>query len=158
MKKFSAILITALLSISLVGCSGMSNQDSGTLVGGVAGGLIGSQFGGGGGRIAATVLGTVAGAYIGNRVGSSMDATDRLKASQALENNRTNQTTQWHNPDTGNNYSLTPIKTYSKTVRHKKQYCREFIQKAVIANKTQQVYGTACRQPDGTWKVQQKKQ
>ena len=49
MKKFSAILITALLSISLVGCSGMSNQDSGTLVGGVAGGLIGSQFGGGGG-------------------------------------------------------------------------------------------------------------
>jgi surface antigen len=32
-------------------------------------------------------------------------------------------------------------------------YCREFQQTVTIGGKTESAYGTACRQPDGTWKV-----
>jgi len=148
MKKISAILLTGALSLSLAGCS--TNQDSGTLIGGVAGGLLGSQFGGGGGRIAATIIGAGAGAFIGNRIGHSMDETDKLKAQQALNDNKVGQSTSWKNPDNGNTYTVVPTKTYQTP---SKQYCREFTQTATIADKTQQLYGTACRQPDGTWKV-----
>jgi hypothetical protein len=33
------------------------------------------------------------------------------------------------------------------------RYCREFQQKVTIGGKTEEAYGTACRQPDGTWEV-----
>ncbi len=32
-------------------------------------------------------------------------------------------------------------------------YCREFQQTVTIGGKQEQAYGTACRQPDGAWKV-----
>lgn len=41
MKKIAV----ASLSLLLVGCASMNNQDVGTISGGVIGGLIGSQFG-----------------------------------------------------------------------------------------------------------------
>ena len=33
------------------------------------------------------------------------------------------------------------------------RYCREFQQAVTIGGKSQQAYGTACRQPDGSWEV-----
>lgn len=33
------------------------------------------------------------------------------------------------------------------------QYCREYIQTVTIAGKTQKGYGTACLQPDGSWRI-----
>jgi surface antigen len=35
------------------------------------------------------------------------------------------------------------------------QYCREYRQTVKVGGKTQEGYGTACRQPDGTWKIVQ---
>lgn len=32
-------------------------------------------------------------------------------------------------------------------------YCREFQQEVTIGGRTERAYGTACRQPDGAWKV-----
>ena len=32
-------------------------------------------------------------------------------------------------------------------------YCREFQHTVTIGGKTEDAYGTACRQPDGTWKI-----
>lgn len=34
-----------------------------------------------------------------------------------------------------------------------KTYCREYQSSANIAGKTQKTYGTACRQPDGSWRI-----
>jgi hypothetical protein len=34
------------------------------------------------------------------------------------------------------------------------RYCREYTATAVIAGREQQIYGTACRQPDGAWELQ----
>ncbi len=33
------------------------------------------------------------------------------------------------------------------------RYCREFLQEANIGGNSERVYGTACRNPDGSWEV-----
>ncbi|MBY0458639.1 MAG: hypothetical protein K2V38_14970, partial [Gemmataceae bacterium] len=32
-------------------------------------------------------------------------------------------------------------------------YCREFQSSGVVAGRMEQLYGTACQQPDGSWRV-----
>lgn len=34
-----------------------------------------------------------------------------------------------------------------------KQYCREFQREVIIDGKPEHAYGTACLQPDGSWKI-----
>jgi surface antigen len=52
-------------------------------------------------------------------------------------------------PDTRNTYTVTPIRTYTMA----EGPCREFTLDAQIGGKTAQIYGAACRQSDGSWKV-----
>ncbi|MCD6040187.1 MAG: hypothetical protein K0S27_1587 [Gammaproteobacteria bacterium] len=150
MKKLFFILVNLLAMVSLTSCSNVSNQDMGTLAGGVAGGLLGSQFGGGAGQLVAIGAGTLAGAYIGNKLGQNMDETDKLKMTQTLETNAVGQPAYWKNNKTGTSYTVTP--TQNVTV-HGNRYCREYHTNAVVAGKQQQVYGTACRQADGSWEI-----
>ncbi len=97
---------------------------------------------------------TLAGAAAGAAVGKLLDRADRLAMQQtynsALETGRTNQTSTWRNPDSGHSGTVTPIKTYRTSGG---QYCREYQQTVNIGGRTEQAYGTACRQPDGSWKV-----
>lgn len=37
--------------------------------------------------------------------------------------------------------------------RADRTYCREYTTQTTIAGKRQQTYGTACRQPDGSWRI-----
>lgn len=150
MKKLIATITAIGVSVSLTGCSNMTKQDVGTVSGGVIGGLIGSQFGGGTGQLLAIGVGTLAGAYLGNSIGKSMDDTDRLKMNQALENQPVGQPAYWKNQNTGTTYKVTPTRNVQV---HGNRYCREYRTTADIAGKQQQIYGTACRQPDGSWKV-----
>lgn len=148
MKK----IIIASLSASLLvaGCAPMNNEGGATVAGGVIGGLLGSQFGGGpAGRLAATAGGALVGAYIGGQIGRTMDRLDRLEMQRALETAPTGKVVVWTNPDTGYHYTVVPTRTYY----HESQPCREYTTKAVIGGKTQQVYGKACRQADGSWRV-----
>lgn len=151
MKKITAAMLVALTSISLVACDNMSNQDVGTVSGAVIGGLVGSRFGGGSGQLVAIGAGTLAGAYIGGQIGRSMDAQDRARMNSAFENNVVGQPAYWQNPNTGASYDVVP--TQNVTVNGN-PYCREYSSTAIIAGKKQQVYGTACRMPDGTWQQQ----
>lgn len=137
--------------VALAGCAYQGTQEqTGMVIGGALGGLLGSQVGGGHGRIAATILGTLGGAAIGGSIGRSMDETDRLKTALALENVRTGVPSTWRNPDTGYQYSVTPTQTYETSSGP----CREYTIDAVVGGKTEQVYGTACRQSDGSWRIQ----
>jgi surface antigen len=149
MKKFLTPLILT-CCLSLTACENMSKQDVGVLSGGVIGGLVGSQFGQGGGQILAIGAGAAAGALIGGAIGKNMDETDRLRMNQALENNNIGQPAYWKNSRTGTNYTVVP--THNVTV-HGNRYCREYRTVANIGGRNQQIYGTACRQPDGAWKV-----
>ena len=92
---------------------------------------------------------------LGGAVGDRMDAADRRYATQAasraLESNRSGTPTTWRNPDSGNHGTIKPVRTYQKPSG---QYCREYQQKVIIGGKEHDSYGTACRMPDGSWKVQ----
>jgi surface antigen len=154
MRKLFSIFILFTL---LLGCANDPNrkQNMGTILGGATGALLGSAIGGGDGKILAIAVGAVGGAIIGNQIGKSMDETDKLKleinAQKSLESTPSGKTTTWRNPDTGNYGTFTPQKTYETS----NGYCREFTQQVTVAGKTQNAYGTACRQPDGSWKINQ---
>ena len=153
-KLISAILIMS-IGAALAGCaqpnSSVTKQDVGVMSGGVIGGLIGSRFGGGGGQIAAIAAGTLAGAFIGGAIGKNMDDTDRLQMSRSLESNPVGKPAYWRNENTGASYTVVPVKNVSYNGN---PYCREYRTTANIGGQRQQVYGTACRQPDGAWQVQ----
>lgn len=68
----------------------------------------------------------------------------------SLENARTNQATVCENPDTGSFGSVTPVETFQD--QHG-QYCREYEQTIVIEGREHRAYGTACREPDGSWQI-----
>jgi hypothetical protein len=69
-------------------------------------------------------------------------------AQQALEYARTDESTSWINPDTGSEGTFTPVATREG---QDGQVCREYSITAIIAGQPEQVYGIACRQPDGSW-------
>ncbi|ODN42152.1 hypothetical protein BGC07_03335 [Piscirickettsia litoralis] len=148
----SLIVITALIA----GCAqNFNRQEVGAATGAVVGGVAGQMFGKGSGRVAMAIGGAVLGGLIGSKIGQSMDQQDKVKLNQSLETAKTGQVKRWRNPDTGNRYSVEPVRTYQRYNKQEQrnQYCREFQQKAIIAGQEQQIYGTACRQPDGTWKI-----
>jgi surface antigen len=143
-------IIAVCVALTLFGCStAPSKQDQGMIIGAIAGGILGHQVGGGSGQVLATMIGTVAGAAIGGSIGRTMDDYDRMNASAALENVRTGVPSTWVNPDTGYEYVMTPTNTYDSGTGP----CREYTLDATIGGKTEQIYGTACRQADGSWKV-----
>jgi surface antigen len=147
------VLLLAAFSLSLAisACAGQGpREQSGMVIGGTLGGLLGAQVHDRGLAPVAIVAGTLAGAAIGGAVGKSMDETDRIKAAQSLETVRTGVPSTWRNPDTGVDYQFTP----TKTVETAAGPCREYTMDAVIGGKKETVYGTACRQSDGTWKIQ----
>jgi len=147
------MLPAAALAVALTvsGCAGdRPNEGAGMVIGGALGGLLGSQAGRHHDNVTAIIVGTLAGAAIGGAVGRSMDQTDRLRTAAALENVRTGVPTSWQNPDTGNEFTVTPTRTYDSGGTP----CREYTMDALIGGKTQKVYGTACRQADGSWKIE----
>jgi surface antigen len=142
-------LLICICSMSLIACS-MNNQDVGVVTGGLAGGLLGSTVGQGSGRMLAIAAGTLAGAYIGGAVGKNMDDNDKRRMNSALENNNIGKPAYWHNANTGADYQMIPTKNVTVDGN---DYCREYRTVANIGGKKQQMYGTACRQPDGSWQA-----
>jgi surface antigen len=121
----------------------------GGVLGGAAGGLLGSQIGKGTGNTIATIGGVVIGALVGGTIGGQMDAADFACVGQALEYAPSSRAVTWNNPDQGAAYQVTPMRTFQVQGRQ----CREYQTVATIAGRTQQVHGTACRQPDGSWQI-----
>lgn len=146
--------ITVLTAMSLVllldGCETTTHGQEGEVIGGVIGGVLGAQVGEGSGRTAAIIIGAIAGAMIGRHVGESMDETDRTKTARVLNDYRTGEPATWTNPDNGNQYTVTPTRTYEQSTGP----CREFQLDATVGGKAEEVYGTACLQADGSWLVE----
>jgi len=150
-SSFKSTLL-ALVSLSiLTSCVSQNrpNEGSGMIIGGIIGGIIGHDIGRGHGRTMATVIGSMIGTSIGGNIGRIMDENDRLKVAHSLETIRTGVSTKWQNPDTGYLYKVVPTRTYQLG----KQPCREYQVDATIGGKPEQIFGTACRQADGSWKV-----
>lgn len=153
MKLVSKPTTAAVIALSLMlgGCTQQpTKQDAGMVIGGVLGGVLGSQVGGGHGRTAAIIVGTLAGAAIGGALGKTMDDVDRMKTAASLETVRTGVPSTWKNPDSGNQYTVTPTRTYEVASGP----CREYTIDAVIEGRREKVHGTACRDAEGNWRTQ----
>jgi surface antigen len=154
-----SIILLLVVAVTTASCTQLSQgvQDNpkavlGALGGAALGGGIAALAGGGTGAIVGATLG---GALLGGFVGNRLDARDKQMAAQAaqqaFESSQAGQPTVWNNPDSGNSGSITPTRTYQLA---NGAYCRQYQQTIRIGGEPQQSYGTACRQPDGTWKIQ----
>ena len=156
MKAFKSIILTTALAFTLSACADGpgTKQMVGAVLGGATGGFLGSKVGGGKGRLAAIAGGTALGLFLGNGAGKSLDRADKMQAAQvsnaALEKLPSGTTSGWKNPDSGNSGTVTPTRTYQASSG---QYCREYQQSVTVGGRTESAFGTACRQPDGGWKV-----
>ncbi len=154
-NRITTVLAASLTALSLSACDYGTKEGIGTIAGAGLGAWAGSAVESrGDGGVVAVAVGTVLGGLIGNQIGKGLDKVDRQEARQAqysgLEYGRSGQTNQWYNPDSGNGGSITPKAAYQNKSG---QYCREYQQNISVGGKTETAYGTACRQPDGTWKV-----
>lgn len=154
MNYIKVLLIIAALSTA--GCAGRGDKETvGGLTGAALGGLLGAQFGSGSGKLAGTAIGVLVGGLMGSEVGRSMDEVDRIKANQAVVQAQSapiGESITWNNPESGHEGSITPTRDgYSDSGN----YCREFYQTVTIGGETQDAYGIACRQPDGSWRIVQ---
>lgn len=162
----------------LYGCSGgnvmTQNQQTGTVIGALAGGIIGSQFGDSTpGKIGGAAIGASVGSMIGNKIGKDVDnkggshhsyqnedinrrndealmVQSRLKA---LEYSPSGKSVQWRNKDSGNYGYVKVVRTYFQP--NSGDYCRDFIQTCIMPafNEEIKTQGTACKSKSGVWEI-----
>jgi surface antigen len=94
-------------------------------------------------------LGAMAGGYIGGELDKADRAAAERTCQQALESGISGKKVIWSNPDNGNSAIFIPQPAYET----RQGYCREFQQTIIVGGRPQQGYGTACRQPDGSWQI-----
>ena len=152
MKK---LMMIGLVTLPLLGgCA--TKMQTGTAIGALTGGALAYGLGqDSSNKEVWTVLGIGLGAMIGQSIGQQLDERDRYLMAQTFEHTMekapTNASGQWQNPDTGHGGTITP----TNTIVTNGTPCREFTQTVSIGGQMQEAYGTACRQADGSWKIQQ---
>jgi surface antigen len=134
------LIVTIGVSLSAGACA--TKSATGTAVGGVTGGALGYAVGG----TTGLVIGGLLGGFVGHAAGAQMEAEDRRRAALALEQNRM---MQWENQQSGADYRIEPQGTRYIQGRE----CRDFRLLADIEGKPDEITGTACRRPDGTWET-----
>jgi surface antigen len=142
--------------VMLAGCASPGGgPGGGTAIGGLggaaAGGLLGAALGG---KAAGIAAGTIIGGLVGAGAGSLLDTNSERVRNQtvqrSLESVPAGTASSWTNPDSRTNGSVTPVRTFQNS---QGAYCREFQQTVTIGGREERSYGTACRQPDGSWKI-----
>jgi len=154
MKKVAAVIMITAFFAACADRGVGEKEGVGTLIGAGLGALAGSQIGGGKGRMAAVAIGALLGAFAGNEIGKSLDKADLAALENAGERARSapiGKTIDWSNPQSGNSGTVTPTREGRHTGSG--NYCREFKQTVTIDGRTEEAYGVACRQPDGSWKI-----
>ena len=152
MKK---LMMIGLVTLPLLGgCA--TKMQTGTAIGALTGGALAYGLGQDShNKELWTVLGIGLGAMIGQNIGQQLDERDRYLMAQTFEHTMEkapiNASGQWQNPDTGHGGTITP----TNTIVTNGIPCREFTQTVSIGGQMQEAYGTACRQADGSWKIQQ---
>ena len=154
----NVVITTVLATTLLTGCAGTYNKAT---TGAALGAITGTALAYGLGKDSSKknlwlIAGAAAGGLAGNAIGKQLDERDRLllgeTLQQTMEHGPTNSVGSWNNPDSGNSGTVTPTQTM---IGANNQPCREFVTQVMVGGETHQAYGTACRQADGSWKIQQ---
>ncbi|HSW06923.1 RT0821/Lpp0805 family surface protein [Aquabacterium sp.] len=78
-----------------------------------------------------------------------MDDADKLKLAHVLELSNSSTTVTWRNAQTGNEFTLTPMRGHGG----EHGPCREFSVDATVKGITDRLRGTACQGSDTRWRV-----
>ena len=146
MKYVSVLALLFLLL--LASCA--NRAQTGAVGGAAAGALIGQAIGH---NTGGTLIGAAVGTMLGYIVGSEMDKYDRQQLDHMYERGVSNQRSSWVNPDTGNQYTVTPQPAYQEP--SSRRVCRRAEIEAVIDGRPERTYSTACRNSYGEWELQQ---
>lgn len=151
-RVVGGLVLACALAVGGCGPEGPTKADTGLAVGAIAGGLLGNTVGKGGGRAAATIVGAVVGGIVGSEIGRSMDEQDHRLAQRAeydaFESGPSGRPVRWRNPDSGRYGDVVPMAPY----RRGEFDCRDYTHTIYIDGRPQAMRGTACRNPDGTWR------
>ena len=146
MKYVSVLALLFLLL--LASCA--NRAQTGAAGGAAAGALIGQAIGH---NTQGTLIGAAVGTMLGYIVGNEMDKYDRQQLDHMYERGVSNQRSTWVNPDTGNQYTVTPQPAYQEP--SSRRVCRRAEIEAVIDGRPERTYSTACRNEYGQWELQQ---
>ncbi len=97
----------------------------------------------------AVLTGSIASFVPGSVVARAMDDSDRRRAASALESLGNGESSGWHNRDTGDSFVFTPTRSFERRGAR----CREFRLEVVVGGRPDGIAGSACRQPDGSWRT-----
>jgi surface antigen len=139
---FASALTLGACSPQYVGPNQSVGIVSGALLGGLAGNAIGY------GDAGSTIAGAMIGGVLGGMIGADMDARDRERAYLAqYEAFDTGRPRRWRGDDAYG--EVIPGPTY----RSRGEFCREYTHTIYIGGRPREGYGTACREPDGSWRI-----
>lgn len=148
LKTFITAVAAAVL---LAGCQSTATQPA-SAPGQTFGGAINSQYGtAGNAKIAQGGTGTMLGAFIGKEAKiTPADLPVVEAAAKRAYAAPVGERISWNNPQTGSHGTITSTREGYNSAG---TYCREYQQTVTAANQTELIYGTACKQADGKWKI-----
>jgi len=172
-RRHHKLVAGVVLAVTLSGCV---TDGKNTQIGAIGGGLLATgaclALGGNGKTCAAAaVVGAIAGGLIGNQV----DRRDQEMRTRELNNALNNEVIwnkpaavasagaapaapirkdmiSWTYPETQNRSEIVPLRSYAEPAS--KRECREYTEIYIRDGKQIQAPQRACRQPDGTWKIE----
>jgi len=128
-------------------CRGSNN---GAILGGAIGGATGAAIGATASHHhswEAATGGAILGILLGSAVCHAVDAGDQYCTTQAVIAAPVGRPVYWTNPSYGRQYQVVPLRQY----RAWGTTCRDYQASALIDGRWQQIHGTTCLQPDGSW-------
>jgi surface antigen len=149
MKQLIAFLLVC-STFLLMSCANtnLTKGQQGAMGGAAGGALIGQAIGH---NTEATLIGAAVGTLLGYIVGNEMDKYDRQQLNHVYERGVSGTPSTWVNPDSGNQYQVTPQPAYSTPSNPN---CRQAEIIAMIDGKQERTYTTACRDSHGNWILQ----
>jgi surface antigen len=148
MKRMLAVVMGGLMLAGMTPVAAAERGVNGFILGAGSGAALGQALGR---NTEATLIGTAVGGMLGYIVGNEMDKYDQARLNQVYETAPSYQSTQWVNPDTNRQYSVTPKPAYTQPSG---QICREAEIQAIVDGRPETVISTACRDSAGRWVIQ----
>ncbi|OSM01644.1 putative 17 kDa surface antigen [Magnetofaba australis IT-1] len=142
------IAVAIAAPLALAGCANNAQQGAG--VGALAGALAGSLTSKSKNKEQNALIGAAIGGALGYMIGNEMDKADKQRLRDVYETSPSNKTSSWVNPDSGNQYRVTPKPAVTS---RSGQVCRDAEIEAVIDGRRETVVQRACRLPDGRWEA-----
>jgi surface antigen len=158
-RPVAALAIAAVAALPLAGCQTIEketglNRDTqfGALGGAAFGGIVAALASANPAWIAASVImGGVAGGALGNYLGKENTEKHVANNTNALNTLGAGQTSSWSDNASGNSGSTTVNRVFTAA---NGQTCKAYTETIRTAQRTVTEQATACRQSDGSWKVQ----